>query len=74
VSDKMRRRTVTFPPGEAVERDSRVRWKYAEGESRSTASQVNRVGRACHCAGNPARLLSREERGDCTRAASRIER
>jgi len=30
-------RTVTFPPGEEVERDSRVRWKFAAGEQGSTS-------------------------------------
>ena len=44
---------MTFPPGQAVERDSRVRWKYSAGVAgSSTASQVQRLALECLCTGN----------------------
>ena len=35
--------TVTFPPGEEMERDKRVRWKFVPGAPGDAAVNVNQV-------------------------------
>ena len=40
--------TVTFPPGEEMERDKRVRWKFVPGAPGDAAVNVNQVI-ACLC-------------------------